>query len=67
MAKTAMGYMVRAWKLEFRDPAWRMGSKKQRNAMARDCAEASIEVDSDVSDAVEAEFRVQEEVSDWGQ
>lgn len=64
MAKTAMGYMVRAWKLEFRDPQWRM-NKKQRAAMARDCAGASIEIDNDVSDAVEAEFRAQEEVSDW--
>lgn len=66
MAKTAMGYMVRAWKLEFKDPVWNMRSRKQRAAMARECAAASIEIDSDVSDALEAEFRVQEEVSDWG-
>ncbi|WP_142971396.1 hypothetical protein [Enterobacter hormaechei] len=67
MAKTAMGYMVRAWKLEFKDPAWNMRSRKRRAAMARDCAGASIEIDNDVQDAVEAEIRVQEEVSDWGQ
>lgn len=64
--KTAMGYMVRAWKLEFKDPRWNMRSRKQRAAMARDCAGASIEIDTEVADAIEAESRVYEELSDWG-
>lgn len=67
MAKSMMGYMVRAWKKEFKDPAWRMGNKKQRNSLARECAAASLEIDNDVLDADEADIRVQEEVSDWGQ
>lgn len=66
MAKSPLGYMVRAWKKEFKDPMWKLGNKKQRNALARDCAGASIEIDDDVHDAIEADFRVMEEVSDWG-
>ena len=66
MAKSPMGYMVRAWKKELKDPVWGMGSRKQRNACARDFASASIEVDNDVLDAGEAESRVLEELSDWG-
>lgn len=66
MAKSPMGYMVRAWKKELKDPVWGMGSRKQRNACARDFASASIEVDNDALDADEAESRVLEELSDWG-
>ena len=66
MAKSPMGYMVRAWKKELKDPVWGMGSRKQRNACARDFASASIEVDNDVLDADEAESRVLEELSDCG-
>lgn len=67
MAKSPFGYMIRAWEMEFKDPAWGLNSKKQRRKFARECAGASIEIDNDVSDAVEAEYRVKEEVSDWGQ
>ena len=66
MAKSPMGYMVRAWKKELKDPVWGIGSRKQRNACARDFASASIEVDNNVLDADEAESRVLEELSDWG-
>ncbi|WP_313079133.1 hypothetical protein [Atlantibacter sp.] len=66
MAKSMMGLMVRAWTKELKSPEWNMGNKKQRKAFARELAAASLEIDSDALDAVEAEFRVQEEVSDWG-
>lgn len=61
-----MGLMVRAWNKELKSPEWRFGNKKKRKAFARELAAASLETDNDVLDAVEAEFRVQEEVSDWG-
>ncbi|ECY2423261.1 hypothetical protein F6804_13075 [Salmonella enterica] len=66
MAKSMMGYMVRAWNNELKSREWNMGNKKRRKAFARELAAASLEMDNDVADAVEAEFRVQEEVSDWG-
>lgn len=66
MAKSMMGTMVRAWNKELKSPEWQMGNKKRRKAFARELAAASLEMDNDVLDAVEAEIRVQEEVSDWG-
>lgn len=67
MAKTPMGLMVRAWDKELKTSPWNMRSRKHRKACARDFASISIETDNDVLDAVEAEFRVQEELADWGQ
>lgn len=66
MNKSAMRYMVRAWKKELKKPEWGMRSRRQRNACARDFAGASLECFGDeVVDQLSADDLLAEELTYW--
>lgn len=69
MAKSAMGYMVRAWNKELKQPEWEMGNRKHRKACARNWAAATVSgVESwhEVVDSQDAaDEAVAEDVSNW--
>ncbi len=66
MNKSAMRFMVRAWKKELKKPEWQMGSRRHRNACARDLAGASVECFGDeVVDQASADDLLAEELTDW--
>lgn len=69
MAKSAMKYLVRAWNKELKNPAWRMGSRKQRKACARNWASTTAEAAKDwdwpIDSQDAADEAVAEDVSNW--
>ncbi len=65
MNKSAMRYMVRAWKKELKKPEWDMRSRRHRNACARDFAGASIETENDIHCQQDADYQLEEELTYW--
>lgn len=65
MSKSAMKYMVRAWKKELKQPYWGMGDRKRRKLCARDFAGASVESVGAIGDQQEADELLAEELTYW--
>lgn len=69
MNKSAMKYLVRAWKKELKLPEWKMPGKKHRHACARSFASGTHEAVTAWHEVIDsqdsADDAVAEDVMNW--